>query len=195
MERVSRNPVLDCTVGYFVGNMARTAARSFAGRAGTCKEGIEIMARHRFAVRAILGSLVAAPPAMAQVSLASVTGVVADSAEAVIPGASVVIRNVETGIETAVESNESGYYTLISLVPGTYELEVSSDGFRRFVRGGLELETGQNLRPTRSRSSRPLSLSISSAGRSRATSSSTRRSRTCRWRAGTSRNLPSLSRA
>ena len=87
-----------------------------------------------------------AAPVPAQVSLANVTGSVTDEGEAVIPGASVVIRNVDTGIETKSETNESGYYTLISLQPGPYELEVASDGFRRFVRSGLSLETGQQLR-------------------------------------------------
>ena len=104
------------------------------------------MNRQCCGVLALLAVLVAGPRADAQVSLASVTGVVADAAEAVIPGASVVIKNVETGIETAAETNEAGYYTLLSLTPGSYELQVSSDGFRRFVRAGLELETGQNLR-------------------------------------------------
>ncbi len=95
---------------------------------------------------ALLSIGLAGPPAEAQVSLATVTGVVTDSADAVIPGAQVAITNVETGIEAAVETNESGYFTLLSLVPGTYELEASSDGFRRFVQSNIELETGQNLR-------------------------------------------------
>ena len=85
-------------------------------------------------------------PADAQVSLASVTGVVSDSADAVIPGAGVTITNVDTGIVTEAGTNESGYYTILSLVPGTYELAISSEGFRRFVRPNLELETGQHLR-------------------------------------------------
>ena len=58
-----------------------------------------------------------AAPAPAQVSLAGVTGVVTDAADAVIPGASVVITNIETGIEVQAEANEAGYYTLVSLVP------------------------------------------------------------------------------
>ena len=104
------------------------------------------MNRQCYGVVALMSVLLVGTPAPAQVSLASVTGVVADSAEAVIPGAGVVIKNVDTGIETAGETNESGYYTLLGLLPGSYELEVSSDGFRRFVRAGLDLETGQNLR-------------------------------------------------
>ena len=104
------------------------------------------MTRQRFGVFAVLLLLATGAPLDAQVSLATVTGVVADSAKAVIPGASVTITNVQTGIETAVETNETGYYTLLSLIPGSYELVVSSQGFRRFVRPNLELETGQQLR-------------------------------------------------
>ncbi len=89
---------------------------------------------------------VAATQAAAQVNLASVTGVVTDSAEAVIPAAGVAIKNLDTGIESKGETNESGYYTLLSLVPGTYRLEIASEGFRRWVQSNLELETGQQLR-------------------------------------------------
>lgn len=85
-------------------------------------------------------------PADAQVSLASVTGVVADGADAVIPGASVKISNVDTGIAAETETNEAGYFTVVSLVPGTYELAIAADGFRRFLRPNLQLETGQQLR-------------------------------------------------
>lgn len=95
---------------------------------------------------AVAGLLGAFHSAQAQVSLASVTGIVTDAAEAVIPAARVAITNTQTGIENVVETNESGYFTLLSLIPGSYELAVESDGFHRFVRRGLELETGQRLR-------------------------------------------------
>ncbi len=100
---------------------------------------------NRISVGALLAVALAAPLA-AQVSLATVTGLISDEAQAVIPGASVTIRNVDTGIEAKAETNESGYYTVISLQPGPYELEVSSDGFARFVRSDFSLETGQNVR-------------------------------------------------
>ncbi len=104
------------------------------------------MIRQRYGMLAILALLAVGEPAAAQVSLATVTGVVADSAKAVIPGATVTITNVQTGIEAAAETNETGYYTMLSLIPGTYELVVVAEGFRRFVRPNLELETGQQLR-------------------------------------------------
>ena len=63
------------------------------------------MLRQRFAALAVLALLTAGVPAAAQVSLATVTGVVTDSAMAVIPGASVTITNVLTGIESEAETN------------------------------------------------------------------------------------------
>ncbi len=97
-------------------------------------------------VIAIVLALAVGPPAKGQSSLATITGVVTDSAEAVIPAASVRLTNVETGVETKVQTNGAGYYTLVSLMPGSYELETHADGFRRFIQTNLELETGQNLR-------------------------------------------------
>ncbi len=90
--------------------------------------------------------LVFGSPAQGQVALSHVTGVVADSQSLAIPGAQVTIRNVGTGIETSAESNESGYYTLVSLNPGDYELVVTSEGFRSYVQQGIRLETGLQVR-------------------------------------------------
>ena len=87
-----------------------------------------------------------ASPAHGQVALAHVTGMVADSQGLAIPAAQVTIRNVGTGIETSAESNEAGYYTLVSLNPGDYELVVTSEGFRSFVQQGIRLETGLQVR-------------------------------------------------
>ena len=104
------------------------------------------MRQHGNLVLAAAIALLASVQASAQSSLATLTGVVTDSADAVIPGAAVRVTNVETGVEARAETNASGYYTLVSLAPGSYELEVSSDGFRQHIQSNLQLETGQNLR-------------------------------------------------
>lgn len=85
-------------------------------------------------------------PADSQVDLANVTGVVEDSQGLAIPGAQIVARNLGTGIETAVESNESGYFALVSLNPGDYELAVQAEGFKRYVHDDIQLETGKQVR-------------------------------------------------
>ncbi|MCY4594029.1 MAG: carboxypeptidase regulatory-like domain-containing protein [Bryobacterales bacterium] len=85
-------------------------------------------------------------PADAQVALSGVTGSVTDSANVPMAGARAEIRNTGTGIKTGTESNESGYFTLVGLIPGEYELTVEAEGFQPHVRRDLRLETGQQVR-------------------------------------------------
>ena len=68
-------------------------------------------------------------PVCAQVSGASLSGSVTDAQSAVIPGASVSIKNSATGIVVDVISNEAGFYTAPNLPPGDYEVSVSLPGF------------------------------------------------------------------
>src|SRR5216684_648716 len=72
---------------------------------------------------------VAAVPAFAQLSTASLNGVVRDPSGAVLPGASVVVRNVETGVQRTTVSNNAGNYVFLDLNPGRYTLQVKAGGF------------------------------------------------------------------
>lgn len=49
-------------------------------------------------------------------------GRVTDSAGAVVPGASVKVMHVETGVETQALANEEGYYEAANLSPGLYRV-------------------------------------------------------------------------
>jgi hypothetical protein len=68
-----------------------------------------------------------------------------DPSEAVIPGVSVVICNVETGVRQTTTTNSEGFYSLPSLPPGQYQIEVHQSGFSPVVQSGLILETGKTL--------------------------------------------------
>jgi hypothetical protein len=72
---------------------------------------------------------VAAVPAFAQLSTASLNGVVRDPSGAVLPGASVVVRNVETGVQRTTVANNAGNYVFLDLNPGRYTLQVKAGGF------------------------------------------------------------------
>ena len=63
-------------------------------------------------------------------STATLRGTVTDPQGAVTPGASIVIRNQDTGVERTVFSDESGVYVAPSLPPGRYRLEVQLQGFQ-----------------------------------------------------------------
>ena len=83
--------------------------------------------------------LLACTPLWAQ---SRVTGTVKDSSNAVVPGAAVIARNVETGQIVSAQSNSSGVYSISFLNPGQYEIACELTGFKKFVRSGIVLETG-----------------------------------------------------
>src|SRR5260370_7477335 len=69
-------------------------------------------------------------------------GIVSDSTGAVIAGATVVARNVATGVAYSAKTNESGSYTIPFLPPAEYELTGEVAGFQKDVPGGGTLEPG-----------------------------------------------------
>jgi hypothetical protein len=81
-----------------------------------------------------------------QEELATITGVVTDPAQGVMPGVTVTVRNTDTNISHALVTNESGYFTVTDLPPGAYELSASKTGFAAYRQTGIVLETGQTLR-------------------------------------------------
>ena len=60
----------------------------------------------------------------------SISGKVVDPSEAVIPGVTVVICNVETGVRQTTTTNSDGFYSLPALPPGQYQIEAHQSGFR-----------------------------------------------------------------
>ena len=73
-------------------------------------------------------------PVMAQFD-SGIRGVVSDPAGAIVAGAAVTLRNVNTGIETKMVTDNSGSYDLRSLAPGEYMLRVQAPGFGAFSQG------------------------------------------------------------
>ena len=94
-------------------------------------------------LRIILACLFFSPAVtLAQVT-ASVEGTVQDTSGAVIPGAAVTVKNLETGVARAVATDERGYYRALSLPVGRYEIAAEKTGFRTQVRTGINLVVGQ----------------------------------------------------
>jgi outer membrane receptor protein involved in Fe transport len=83
-------------------------------------------------VLAILLASAMALPAFAQQGIASATvaGTVVDPSGAVLPGAGVELKNVETGLALRVDADARGRYRLLNVPVGRYELEAAAPGFR-----------------------------------------------------------------
>jgi hypothetical protein len=71
--------------------------------------------------------------ASAQTSQGSISGEVRDARGALVPKASVVITSLDTGVEFKTLTNGSGFYNVLSLVAGTYRIEVMAKGFQKVV--------------------------------------------------------------
>ena len=69
-----------------------------------------------------------------------IKGTVTDSANGVIPGATVVILNTETGVTTRTQTNGVGIYDVPSVPPGEYSITFQAKGFRDEVRKGITLQ-------------------------------------------------------
>ena len=94
----------------------------------------------------LLLALGVAAVAAAQAGRGEITGGVRDPAGARMTDVSVTARNVATGRLYASRTTSAGIFTIPNLAPGTYELTVEADGFRRFVRGGVYVATGERVR-------------------------------------------------
>src|SRR4249920_2007534 len=75
-----------------------------------------------------LSAMLLVAPAFSQGTNATVTGTIADSTGALIPGVSVTATNTATGVVNTVITNETGSYNFPTLLPGAYKLSAELSG-------------------------------------------------------------------
>ena len=90
----------------------------------------------------ILSSLVA----LAQIQNGEITGTVADPSGALVPGATIVLQNLDTHYEIRAQTNADGIYTAKELSVGRYSARVEADGFKTVETTNLALNAGTILR-------------------------------------------------
>ena len=95
----------------------------------------------RTALFLAIGAILFAPLASGQNSnTGEIKGSVMDPSGAVVPGAGVSIKNLQTGVVTQTTTNQSGLYDVPFLAPGNYTITFSKEGFRGSVREGIVLQ-------------------------------------------------------
>jgi hypothetical protein len=101
-----------------------------------------------FAVLAIALVLsLGTPSAWAQVSVyGSITGLIMDASQALVPGANVTVENNATKVVSKTVSNQSGAYTVLTLVAGNYTITIEKEGFKKAVRENVEVGVGAATR-------------------------------------------------
>ena len=84
-------------------------------------------------------------PAGAQFN-AAIQGVVSDNSSAIIPGATITVTNIATGVSRKVATNGEGLYRALSLSAGTYRLVAQVQGFQSVQRDQVEVGISETVR-------------------------------------------------
>src|ERR1700743_1116540 len=71
-----------------------------------------------------------------------IRGSVTDSSGALVPGVTVTVLNVDTGVSKDFVTNDSGLYDTSSIVAGNYKVTFKSSGFETVIRGPITVEVG-----------------------------------------------------
>jgi hypothetical protein len=79
----------------------------------------------------------------AQANAADLQGTVTDAAGAVVPNATVTARNVATNLSRNAVTNDQGYYRIIAVPPGDYEITVEAANFKKAVLTKVTVTVGQ----------------------------------------------------
>src|SRR5437867_4900865 len=102
----------------------------------------------RYGRNVVLSRLLMVPAmlvAQSQATTGTIEGNTFDQTGAVLPGATVTIRNPATGVVRTVASDEKGYFRAPLLPPGSYQVTAELSGFARLQRTGLTLSIGQTV--------------------------------------------------
>lgn len=96
---------------------------------------------------ALLAVMLAIPlAAVAQITTATIVGIVSDPSGSAVPGAQVTARNVDTGLTRTVTSDDTGAYRIEFLPVGKYDVEVTYSGFKKSLVSGVVLQVNDMSR-------------------------------------------------
>src|SRR6185369_7090184 len=79
----------------------------------------------------------------AQDPFGSIEGTVKDPQGSIVQNATVAVKNTATNASKTVTTNQDGYYRVLHLQPGVYEIKVSASGFKQSLLDHIQVQVGQ----------------------------------------------------
>ena len=98
------------------------------------------------AVFAVAWLLVAALPSFAQFDTATVVGTVKDNTGGVVPGATVTLTNLDTGVTTVRVTEANGSFEFMTVRIGRYKVTAELQGFATAVADNVQVNVGARQR-------------------------------------------------
>ncbi len=90
------------------------------------------------------GTFEATPCAWSQITTGSLSGTVTDTTGAVIPRATIVLKNVASRDVRTLQSNGAGFFTFAGVPSGDYSIAVTAPGFSKLTESGIHLDPGDS---------------------------------------------------
>jgi len=81
-------------------------------------------------------------------TLGSIVGTVTDPSGSSVPNANVRVLNTGTGVAREVVTDERGSFSVVSLIPGMYSVEVTAPSFQKQTQENLRLDVSGTLNLT-----------------------------------------------
>ena len=104
---------------------------------------IEIRALFAMIGLIVVLMIVPSPHLRAQEAGGTIVGTVTDPSGAAVSSANVSIKNIATGVERSVPTNDDGLFVAPNLVPGSYEIQVTAKGFSSTLVSQVVLTVGE----------------------------------------------------
>jgi len=76
----------------------------------------------------------------------SISGIVTDESGAVVVGAEITARGIETGMQRLVHTDDKGFYSFLALPVGTYTVSVRKNGFKEFHQTSIAIDANSAVR-------------------------------------------------
>ena len=95
--------------------------------------------RATFGFLALILGLLAGTLAGAQTFRGTILGTVTDASGGSVPGATVTVRNADTGLVRTTETQADGSYRVPELPIGTYDVTIEKSSFRNFAAKGVQV--------------------------------------------------------
>jgi len=101
--------------------------------------------RFRIVLCVALLTLLASAASSQDITSGTIQGIVSDEQGAVIPGAVVEARNVDTNFTRTFTTDSDGRFVLLSMPPGRYVVSAAKSGFSKLNQENVDLTVGRQL--------------------------------------------------
>jgi len=101
---------------------------------------------YRFFIFTVCLSAIFTLSVAAQTVTGSLVGHVEDAAGATVPGARVTVTEINRGTSREITTNEEGNYSIGSLDPGVYRIEITQANFKKLIQENVEVAINTTVR-------------------------------------------------